>query len=72
MDSNAACTSTGIDTLIWLCGVKGTLFMAYDKPDMFQTFVELIPQRDILATEICLDLGVDMIVRRGWYEGCDL
>lgn len=69
---HTACTSTGIDTLIWLCGLENTIFMSYDKPDMFEQLIEIVHQRDILATEICLDSGVDMIFRRGWYEGCNL
>jgi len=66
----ATWASTGIDTLIWLCGVKNAIFMVYDKPDMFEELIEIVHQRDVLATQICLDLGVDMIIRRGWYEGC--
>jgi len=66
----ATWASTGIDTLIWLCGVENAVFMVHDRPDMFEELIEIIHQRDILATKICLELGVDMIIRRGWYEGC--
>lgn len=68
---HAAWTSTGIDTLIWLCGVENSIFMVYDRPEMFEELVEILHQRDMLATKICLDSGVDMILRRGWYEGCN-
>jgi len=66
----AAWTSIGAAALIWLCGIENAVFMAHDKPDMFEELIEIIHKRDMLATKICLDLGVDMIVRRGWYEGC--
>ncbi len=68
---DAACASVGTDAVIWLCGVENAILMAHDKPDMFQELLEVIHQRDKLATEICLECGVDMIIRRGWYEGCD-
>ncbi len=61
----AAWTSTGIDTLIWLCGLENTILMNYDKPDMFEELIEIVHQRDMLATEICLDSGVDMDSSQG-------
>ncbi len=68
----ATCTSIGTDALIWLCGVERAILMSYDKPAMLEELLDIIHQRDILATKICLDSGlVDMIVRRGWYEGCN-
>lgn len=69
---NAVFSSSGTDTLIWLCGVENAILMAYDKPEMFEDLLEIIHQRDTLATKICLDLGIDMIIRRAWYEGCNI
>ena len=67
----AAWTSTGTDSLIHLCGVENSIFLCKDRPELFRHLLSMIHKNDIEATEICLDIGVDMIVRRGWYEGCD-
>ena len=46
--------------------------MCCDEPAMFEELLDIIHQRDLLATTICLDSGmVDMIIRRGWYEECN-
>jgi hypothetical protein len=61
--------SMGTDMATWLCGVKGMVYMALDKPDLFEELLDIIHQRDKRVAEIVLDSPVDLVVRRGWYEG---
>ena len=68
----ATWSSTGVDTLIWLCGVENAILMLHDQPDVFEELLDIVHKRDLLATKICLDLDVDLILRRGWYEGCNI
>ncbi|MCJ7736613.1 MAG: hypothetical protein MUQ10_04770 [Anaerolineae bacterium] len=60
---------SGTDSVTWLCGVEGMVFMALDQPDAFSELLDIVQRRDVRVTEILLDTPVDMIVRRGFYEG---
>ncbi len=61
--------SKGTDAITWLCGVDGMLFMALDQPDLFTALCDLIQDWDRRNLEILLDTPVDLVNRRGWYEG---
>lgn len=62
----------GIDGIIWLSGVEGTVTSALQKPDFFQEFIEVMFEFDRRRTEIILDIGgVDIVVQRGWYSSTD-
>ena len=60
---------TGIDAAIWLCGVEGAVLMAMDRPEMFQALLDIIHERDKRDAELLLDTPVDLVMRRGYYEG---
>jgi len=62
----------GVDGLMWLCGIEGAILMAVDKPHLFEEMVEIVHRWNVRRMEVVLDVGVDLIVRRGWYEGTDL
>ena len=64
--------SSGTDAAIWLCGVDALLFMAMDHPDMFSALLDIIHDWDKRNVEILLDTPVDLVMRRGYYEGCSL
>lgn len=61
--------SSGTDAAIWLCGVDKLLFMAMDRPDMFSALLDIIHEWDKRNVEVLLDTSVDLIMRRGYYEG---
>ncbi len=63
------CPPSGTDMLTWLCGVEGMVYMAVDKPDLFDALREIIHQLDKRRVEILLDTPVDVITQRGFYEG---
>jgi len=59
------------DVLIWLSGVEPVLIMALEQPDVLGRYVEIVAAWDAARLQIQLDAGVDLIVRRGWYESTD-
>jgi hypothetical protein len=61
--------SDGTDAAVWLCGVNGLLDMALDRPDLFDALLEIIHAWDRSRVELLLDSPVDLIMRRGFYEG---
>ena len=61
--------SGGTDIVTWLCGVEGMVFMAMDQPEMFEALLDIIQDWDRRTTELLLETPVELITRRGWYEG---
>jgi uroporphyrinogen-III decarboxylase len=61
--------SSGTDAVTWLCGVDGMVFMALDQPEMFDALLDVVHEWDKRNVEILLDTPVDLVNRRGWYEG---
>ncbi len=60
---------SGVDMSHWLCGSEATVLMALDRPAMFDAFMDIIHEQDSRNTELLLDTPVDLIMRRGYYEG---
>jgi hypothetical protein len=61
--------SRGVDMVTWMCGVDGMVMMAMDKPDLFEAVLDVIHAWDMRNTEMLLETPVDIVIRRGWYEG---
>jgi hypothetical protein len=64
-------TGTVIDTLMWLCGGTEPLLWAYDHPDFLGALIGIIEDWNRRRVEVHLEAGVDLIMRRAWYEGTD-
>lgn len=62
----------GLDALAWLFGLQGLLFLSMDDPEFLRDLAELIGEWNVKRMEPFLEAGVDLFVRRGWYEGADL
>ena len=62
----------GIDALIWLCGAVPPLLWAYDQPEFLAELIKVITVWNRRRMEIILDSGVDVIMKRAWYEGTEL
>jgi len=64
-------TGTVIDSLMWLCGGTEPLLWAYDEPDFLRELIAIIEQWNRRRLELHLEVGVDLVMRRAWYEGTD-
>ena len=64
-------TGTVIDALMWLCGGTEPLLWAYDQPDFLRELIGTIEVWNRRRLEVHLDAGLDLVVRRAWYEGTD-
>ena len=62
----------GADALAWLCGLERAVLMAIDDPDLFEAILDVVSDWNRPRMELALDVGVDLFVRRAWYEGTDL
>jgi hypothetical protein len=59
----------GADAAIWLCGFERVLSAAYKEPNFVYELLDITHEWDLMRTKELLDIGVDVITRRGWYEG---
>jgi len=61
--------SNAVDATIWLCGVEPALMAAVDEPAFFEELMDILHAVDRRSCEFLLEEGVELLVRRGWYEG---
>jgi hypothetical protein len=64
--------AVGGDAVTWLCGAEGAIQLAVDRPAMFGELMDIIHEWDMRNVEILLDTDVDLIMRRGYYEGTSM
>ena len=62
----------GVDALMWLCGATAPLEWAYDRPEFLEELIDVLARWVRRRLEITLDTGVDLVVKRAWYEGTEL
>ena len=62
----------GADALAWLCGLQNAVMMAVDEPALLEAILDVVSEWNRWRMELMLDAGVDLFVRRAWYEGTDL
>jgi uroporphyrinogen-III decarboxylase len=61
----------GMDMANWLCGMENLMILMIDQPDFVGQLLEMIHQWNRQRMEVVLGAGVDLYIRRAWYEGCD-
>ncbi len=59
------------DTACWLCGMEELTFDALERPDYVEELFSIISEWNRVREEVVLEEGVDLYIRRGWYETCD-
>lgn len=59
----------GADAAAWLVGLTNTVWAAVDQPEFLQSLLEVVGAWNRRRMEIILEQGLDLFVRRGWYEG---
>jgi len=59
------------DALGWLCGLRNLPLLAIDQPALMKRLAGIVAAWDRQRMEIALEAGVDVYLRRAWYEGVD-
>lgn len=59
------------DPLMWMSGVEPILLASLEDPPFLDAYVSIVAQWNLGIMEILIDAGVDVVVRRGWYESTD-
>lgn len=61
----------GADMLNWLCGMEPLMTLTHEQPRMVADLLEMVHAWNRQRMEVVLSGGVDLYIRRAWYEGCD-
>jgi len=58
----------GLDAGAWLCGLENLIYLASDEPEFVTDLSETIGAWTRATISVYLDAGVELIVKRAWYE----
>jgi uroporphyrinogen decarboxylase len=61
----------GADVVGWVYGLENMVYAIYDQPAFLHRMLDLVATWNWRRMEVVLDAGVDLYVKRAWYENCD-
>ena len=61
----------GADLIGWVCGLEKMVFASYDDPQLLQGLLALIAEWNRARMQVVLSSGIDIYIKRAWYENCD-
>jgi len=61
----------GLDMAFWLCGMQDLMLKMFEQPGFVKDLLKIIHEWNKKRMVAVLSEGVDLYIRRGWYEGCD-
>lgn len=61
----------GMDMIGWVHGLNSLVFDVYDRPDFIRDLYAMIAKWNRLRMEVILEAGVDLFIKRAWYENTD-
>lgn len=64
--------TVGADALMWLCGAEKAILFAMDKPEVIEKLLQMVSDWNRKRMGVYLEDGIDLLIRRAWYESTDL
>jgi len=61
----------GVDLVGWICGLQNMIYFVYDQPQFMHDMLNMIATWNRRRMEVVLDAGIDLYIKRAWYENCD-
>ena len=61
----------GMDMVNWLCGMENLMILMLEHPQFVSQVLEMVHQWNMQRMKVILSTGIDLFIRRAWYEGCD-
>lgn len=61
----------GADLIGWVYGLQNMLYAVFDKPGFVRELLEMIAVWNRARMQVVLDAGVDLYIKRAWYENND-
>jgi len=67
-----ACYGMVGDAACWLAGIESLTMHAVDRPEFVKRLLEIIERWNTARMALMLEQGIDLLVRRAWYEHADV
>lgn len=61
----------GADLAGWVFGLQRLLYAVFDDPEFVAEMLDIIARWNRARMEIILKAGIDLFIKRAWYENCD-
>jgi hypothetical protein len=61
----------GADMLGWIYGLENMVFAALDEPKLLKDMLRMITDWNQSRMKELLEIGIDMYIKRAWYETCN-
>jgi hypothetical protein len=61
----------GADMLGWIYGLENMVYAALDQPELLKNMLHLISEWNQARMVALFDIGVDIYIKRAWYETCN-
>ncbi len=61
----------GADMIGWVHGLEALVYDVYDRPEFIQTLLSMIADWNRQRMGVVLDAGIDLYIKRAWYENTD-
>ena len=61
----------GADMADWLCGYENLMVLSRENPGFVLELLDMIHDWNMQRMKVVLSGGIDLFIRRAWYEGCD-
>jgi uroporphyrinogen-III decarboxylase len=61
----------GADLAGWVYGLQRMMLAPYDEPQLLEELLTIVAEWNRARMQIVLEAGVDLYIKRAWYENCD-
>jgi len=61
----------GADLVGWVYGLESMIYASKDQPQFLEQLLEIIAAWNRRRMEVVLQAGIDLFIKRAWYENCD-
>jgi len=61
----------GVDLLGWIMGLENMVIASYEQPQLVKDLLNIIADWNQSRMFALLDLGLDLYIKRAWYETCN-
>ncbi len=61
----------GADMIGWVHGLNSLVYDVYDRPDFVRDLLSMIAEWNRQRMRVVLDAGIDLYIKRAWYENAD-
>jgi uroporphyrinogen-III decarboxylase len=61
----------GADMIGWIYGLQRMIFSAHDDERFISDLLNIIAKWNRARMEVVLEAGIDLYIKRAWYENCD-